>query len=121
MDKTVFKENKKPLLKWFKKNKKPLITFSSVVGLIIVIHYFHKSSMSQKFDEYDLLSKGSMDKVNEYREKIRILHSKGVAGMWEKLDWIDKVVSRRPENMANRNMSLNLPPREHGWNLYKKN
>lgn len=37
--------------------------------------------------------------------------------MWEKLTWIDKVIRNRPENMASKNLPLNLPKREHGWYL----
>jgi hypothetical protein len=120
VDKTESKVDKNPVLGWIRDNKRPLIFLSTMAGLIILNHYSHKPLKNQRFDEFDLISKRPMDKVNEYREQIRILHSKGVAGMWEKLSWIDKVVRSRPENMSNRNISLNLPPREHGWNLYKK-
>lgn len=120
MVKTETKDEKTPVLGWIRSNKKPLIFITAVTGIIIFNHYYHKPLKNQRFDEYDLLRKGPMDKVNEYREKIRLLHCEGVAGMWDKLNWIDKVVRSRPENMSNRNPLLNLPAREHGWNLYKK-
>lgn len=119
MDRTKTKIDENPVVRWIKDNKKPLIIIGVIAGFMIVNQYYHRP-FNNKFNEYDLLSKGPIDKVNEHREKIRILHSQGVPGMWDKLTWIDKVISGRPENISNRNYIPNLPPREHGWNLYKK-
>lgn len=117
MHKSISKDNDFSISTWFQKNKKTLILTTTVIGSMMLGHQYFKSSISQKFNEFDFLRKAPINIVNEYREKIRVLHSKGEVGMWEKLTWIDKVIRNRPENITNKNLPLNLPRREHGWYL----
>ena len=104
-----------------KKRRKMIFTIISIVGIGAAIYFVIKILGNQdvQINADDWLKQKSNNEINTIREKARLKHCSGDENATRILEIIDNELRRRDNICRKSGESLNLPPREHGLNLYK--